>query len=85
VSLEALLYEPSAMAHLAKLVKQDRPSQPLPRSWRPADIILAIGRERPITANDLFTFSKVNLVRLNNRLQQSGVHLSIKWIPRIGS
>jgi uncharacterized protein (TIGR04141 family) len=83
VSLESLLFEPAAMEHLSKLVGQARPSHSLPKSWRPVEVVLAIGRDRPITADDLFTFSKVNLVRLRNRLQQAGVHLSVKWIPRI--
>jgi uncharacterized protein (TIGR04141 family) len=83
VSLESLLYEPAAMAHLAELVKQGRPGQPLRKSWRPVEVVLAIGRERAITPDDLFTFSKVNLVRLRNRLEQAGVHLSVKWIPRV--
>jgi uncharacterized protein (TIGR04141 family) len=83
VSLESLLYEQAATEHLSKIVEQARPSQPLPKSWRPVEVVLAIGRERPIAADDLFTFSKVNLVRLRNRLQQAGVHLSVKWIPRV--
>jgi uncharacterized protein (TIGR04141 family) len=83
VSLESLLYEPAAMEHLIKLVEEARPSQPLRKSWRPVEVVLAIGRDRPISPDDLFTFSKVNLVRLRNRLQQAGVHLSVKWIPRV--
>jgi uncharacterized protein (TIGR04141 family) len=82
VSLESLLYEPAAMAHLTKLVNQSRPHQPLRKSWRPSEVVLAIGRDRAITPDDLFTFSQVNLVRLRNRLEQAGVHLSVKWIRR---
>jgi uncharacterized protein (TIGR04141 family) len=85
VSLESLLYEPAANEQLTQLVTEARPTQPLRKSWRPVEVILAIGRDRPITADDLFTFSKVNLVRLRNRLQQAGVHLSVKWIPRVES
>jgi uncharacterized protein (TIGR04141 family) len=82
VSFESLLNEPAARTYLTKLVKEGRPDQPLPKAWRPAEVVLAMGRERAIAPDDLFTFSKVNLVRLKNRLQQSGVHLSVKWIPR---
>ena len=72
VSLESLLYEPAAIEHLTKLVEQARPIQPLPKSWRPVEVVLAIGRDRPITADDLFTFSKVNLVRLEIAFSRPG-------------
>jgi hypothetical protein len=50
--------EPVARTYLAKLVKEGRPDQPLPKAWRPAEVVSAMGRERAITPDDLLPFPR---------------------------
>ncbi|WP_306356165.1 MULTISPECIES: DUF6119 family protein [unclassified Nocardia] len=44
-------------------------------------VVLAIGRKKPVTAQNLFTFSKVNLVRQYDLLRHLGVDVRVASIP----
>ncbi len=82
VATDALRYDKEARTKLRKVVVQAGGSV----DWipdRPTSVVLAMARARPITGDDLFSFTKVTLTRLDMSLAGSGVQLSVAPIRRL--
>jgi len=81
VSAEALLYDPEAIDQLATAVERaGGGGERLPK--RPGRVVLAMAWDRAITAESLFTFTQVTLVRNVTALQQRDVEVYVVPISR---
>ena len=76
VSIDALMYDEEALSKLREVAKRCGAPTDLVAS-RPKSVVLVMARERNITATDLFTFTKVTLVRLDKILAAREIELTV--------
>ncbi|MQY18081.1 DUF6119 family protein [Nocardia macrotermitis] len=77
VSWEALTYDETARAAWLEKISQQVGSPVTDATID--EVVIAIGKVKPITTDSLFTFSKVNLVKQFDLLRD--VRVRIAWIP----
>lgn len=82
VATDALRYDNEARHKLRDVVEQAGGSAGWIRD-RPTSVVLGMARSRPFAGDDLFSFTKVTLARLDMSLANSGVRLSIAPIRRL--
>jgi uncharacterized protein (TIGR04141 family) len=82
VSADALRYDEQARQEFERVViRSGGNAEDVPTSIE--RVVLAVARKtRPITADDLFTFTQVNLVRQATALESQGVHVFVAPITR---
>lgn len=82
VATDALRYDNEARRKLGEAVAQAGGSA----GWipdRPKSVVLGMAHARSFTGDDLFSFTKVTLARLDMALANSGVNLSVAPIQRL--
>ena len=80
VAVEQLLHDPMGRAEFARIVaEQSRGARKAPEPV--TKVVLAIAGRGKLDVDDLFTFSQVTLVRLNQYLKSWGVDLEVVAIP----
>lgn len=82
VSTEVLTYDKSAIASLDSRISEMN-GDPADYERKPARVVIIMARaDRLLTADDLFTFTQVNLARNVAQLEQQGVEVHIAPILR---
>ncbi|WP_460545710.1 DUF6119 family protein [Glycomyces halotolerans] len=76
VSIDALMYDEDALSKLREVAACSGAPTELMTS-RPHSVVLVMARDRKITATDLFTFTKVTLVRLDKVLAAREIELTV--------
>lgn len=81
VSADALCYDEQAQQEFERIVIRSGGNAAGPSSIE--RVVLAVARKsRPIAADDLFTFTQVNLVRQATALERQGIHVFVAPIIR---
>lgn len=78
VSTDALARDENARAVWRKLIGEE--SAGAVKDAKLHEVILAIGSDRPMTVDSLFTFTKVNLVKQFDALRYLGVQVHVTTV-----
>jgi uncharacterized protein (TIGR04141 family) len=83
VSVDALRYEADARTALVKMVRRQRGARAIDLDFRPSKVIyaIALGSNKVLTVNSLFTFAQVALYRAMKSLRNEGVEVEVIGIP----
>lgn len=81
ISTDAMLHDEEALRVLSERLAQS--GAQVPEKVRPKRVVLVMARKsgKPFTAKNLFTFTKVNLVRLEDHLRAASVDLFVVFVP----